>query len=163
MHTLSQPWRRRNLSSSPPRSIFKLWSECGKLRSAVEAAAHSLQFAGTQREAVYYKRPSACVSPLPDECAEATNWTADHACWMAYVSASNDLPVETPVTGREESSRHHLTRECARSPPLCISLILHFVVQTLRRRCRMPGRNESSRSDALEELHAESIWAAHAD
>lgn len=125
--------------------------------------ARSLQLAGTQHEAVYYKRSSACVLPLPDECAEATNWTADHACWMAYVSASNDLPVEAPVTGREESSRHHLTCECARSPPLCISLIPHFVVQTLRRRCRMPGGNQSSRSDGLEELHAASVWTAHAD
>lgn len=160
MHT---PWRRRNLSSSPPRSTFKLWCECSKLRSAAEAGAHSLQLAGTQREAACYKRSSACVLPLPDECGEATNWTADHACWMAYVSASNDLPVETPVTGREESSRHHLTCERARSPPLCISLILHFVVQTLRWRCRMPGGNESSRSDALEELHAARIWTAHAD
>lgn len=35
-----------------------------------------------------------------DECSEATNWTADHACWMAYVSASNDPPVAARWQGR---------------------------------------------------------------
>lgn len=27
-------------------------------------------------------------------CFKATNWKRDHVCWMAYVPASNDSPVE---------------------------------------------------------------------
>lgn len=73
--------------------------------SAANLEVLLLRLTGTQCEAVYYKRVSARVfchflCLAPDECSEATNWTADHACWMAYVSASNDPPVEARWQGR---------------------------------------------------------------
>lgn len=39
-----------------------------------------------------------------DECFKATNWTADQACWMAYVSASNDPPVAGRWQGRRRGT-----------------------------------------------------------
>lgn len=102
-----------------------------------------LRLTGTQCEPVYYKRVSACV--FATSCAwrqmsaprPLIGQQTMRAEWHMF------LPLMTRLSrpgdrARRRRGGHHLTCKCARIPPLCISLILHFVLQILWHHGCMP-------------------------